>query len=106
MRSTSSQSSSSAYPWAAERRTAIAASHPSRVERLVIVDWGPETIPAATSNISARLDPAQSFADPEEAIALLRMANPRAPTANLRERALYNLVTRPDGRWVWRYDRL
>ena len=80
------------------------AQHPEEVERLVIVDIGPEVVPAGSDRIRAGVLTRDVFADPEEAYRAARAANPRPPEAELRHRVTSNLMQRDDGRWTWRYD--
>jgi pimeloyl-ACP methyl ester carboxylesterase len=70
----------------------------------VIVDIGPETIPAGSARIQAGTQAQDVFDDPEEAFRQARAANPRPPEAEQRHRILNNLMQRPDGKWTWRYD--
>jgi pimeloyl-ACP methyl ester carboxylesterase len=80
------------------------AQHPDAVERLVIVDIGPEIVPSGSDRIRAGVLLTDVFDDPEEAVQRARAANPRAPEAELRHRTLNNLKQRDDGRWTFRYD--
>jgi pimeloyl-ACP methyl ester carboxylesterase len=81
------------------------ALHPEEVERLVIVDIGPEIVQAGAQRIRSGVQGPDVFDDPEEAVRLARAANPRPPDAELRHRVLNNLVRRDDGRWTFRYDK-
>lgn len=84
---------------------AYAAARPEAVERLVIVDIGPEIGKAGLNRIRTAVQATSDvFQDPEEAVALMRAGNARAPEAELRHRCLNNLIQRPDGNWTWRYD--
>jgi pimeloyl-ACP methyl ester carboxylesterase len=85
----------------------FAANHPERVERLVIGDFGPDTVgSSAGGQVAARIQAAASasFATPEEAVQLAITQNPRADEADVRNRVSANLKQRDDGSWVWRYD--
>lgn len=84
-----------------------AALRPDLVERLVIVDIGPESITAEASAFwfGALSDAAQAtYANPEQALAEWRSANPRAREQELRHFIVHNLRQDAGGRWVWRYD--
>jgi esterase len=81
-----------------------AAQFPAEVERLVIVDIGPEIVAAGSDRIRGGVLAPDTFDDPEEAVRRARAANPRPPDAELRHRTLNNLIRRDDGRWTWRYD--
>lgn len=80
------------------------ALHADIVERLVIVDIGPEIVPSGRERIMTGVQARDVFADPDEAVRAARAANPRAPEDELRHRVLNNLMRRDDGRWTWRYD--
>jgi esterase len=85
----------------------FAGRHPEALERLVIVDFGPETRGSPTSQrVRENLATAQtaSFASIEEPLRAARAQNPRPSDAYLRNRLTNNLKQREDGRWVWRYD--
>ena len=84
---------------------AYAAQHPDRVERLVIVDIGPEIIESGGRRVMAAVAMPDVFNDREEAYGLTRLANPRPAEDVLRERVFNNLVQTDDGRWTWRYDK-
>lgn len=81
-----------------------AALHSQAVERLVIVDIGPQTEAAGSARIQAGVRANDVFDSPEAAIAIARAANPRPPDADLAHRTRHNLMQRDDGRWTWRYD--
>lgn len=83
---------------------AYAALHPEEVERLVIVDIGPEIVPAGSDRIRQGVLAPDVFETPDEAFFAARAANPRPPDAELRHRIESNLMRRDDGRWTWRYD--
>lgn len=82
----------------------LAATRPEVVDRLVVVDIGPEVATSGAARIGARAAQPDVFDAPEEAYAALRAGNAIAPEAELRHRARNNLLLRPDGRWTWRYD--
>lgn len=83
----------------------FAATYPAEVERLVIVDIGPEIAGAGASRISTGVRAGDVFASPEAAIAAGRAANPRADEAELQNRTRNNLMLQDDGTWTFRYDR-
>jgi esterase len=82
-----------------------AALHPEEVERLIIVDIGPEVATAGANRIQTGVRANDIFDDPEEAVRASRAANPRPPDAELRHRVLNNLMQLDDGRWTFRYDK-
>jgi pimeloyl-ACP methyl ester carboxylesterase len=83
------------------------ASHSDLVERLVIVDFGPESITTEAAEFwhEALRGMAQvTYAHPEEAVAEWRSVNPRAGEPELRHFIVHNLCQDAGGRWVWRFD--
>lgn len=84
---------------------AYAAMHPEELERLVIVDIGPEVMPAGSARIRDGVQAADVFDEPEQAFRAARQANPRPPDAELRHRVMNNLMQLDDGRWTFRYDK-
>jgi pimeloyl-ACP methyl ester carboxylesterase len=104
-----------------------AARHPDAVERLVIVDIGPDVTDNLTTARSAydrdpapgwppvvvdlaearRLvstEPPITFDDPEAAYLAARRINARPPEAEHRARVSHGLLRRDDGRWTHRCD--
>jgi esterase len=84
---------------------AFAATNPGAVERLVIVDIGPEMASEGMGDIrqSAHTRPAD-FADIEEAVRWMRGSNPAAQEPEMRQRLQHNLAPTPEGRLRWKYD--
>jgi pimeloyl-ACP methyl ester carboxylesterase len=92
-------------------RNAIAhtARHPATVEKLVIVDIGPDIAPQGAERVRRMAAEApEEFTSPEEAIAYLRryatLPSAAAESA-LRHRVEHGLRKLPDGRYGWKYDR-
>jgi pimeloyl-ACP methyl ester carboxylesterase len=84
-----------------------AARRPERVTRLVIEDFGPETLVAPGSDQvmeRVRAPEDQRFADPEEAVRLARQMNPRPDPDVQRQGVVSRLVQDADGRWRYRHD--
>jgi esterase len=85
---------------------AYAADHPARVERLIVVDIGPEVAAAGRQRVfGAMAQSPERFAAMEEAVAYVRAANPRYTEALVRERVRHGLRPLPDGGFTWKYDR-
>ena len=84
---------------------AFAGSQPERVERLIVVDIGPDIAPGGRLRVGAMMaQTPERFDDLETAIAWARTANPRYTDTMLRHRIVHG--TRPvDGGLVWKYDR-
>lgn len=82
-----------------------AATHPTRVERLIIVDMGPEIMPAFTQRLAGSLGGGDVFDDHEHVFRIMREGNAHASDEELFHRAKHNVRRRQDGKWTWRYDR-
>jgi pimeloyl-ACP methyl ester carboxylesterase len=84
---------------------AYAGRHPDRVERLVVIDIGPEVAAAGRARVGAMMATApERFASIEEALALMRRANPRYAESLLRRRAEHALRVTAEG-FTWKYHR-
>lgn len=83
----------------------FAAAHPERIERLIIVDIGPEVAPSGGARIAAGLSGPDVFASEDEAVAQARTANPRPTDESLRHRVSHNLRPLPDGRLTFKWDK-
>jgi pimeloyl-ACP methyl ester carboxylesterase len=84
----------------------LAARHPSMVERLVIVDAGPESLACSERALTDALDACRQavFADPSDAVAERIAANPRAREPEMRRYVTQNLLLGADSLWRWRFD--
>jgi pimeloyl-ACP methyl ester carboxylesterase len=84
---------------------AFAGQSPGRVDRLMVVDIGPEIAPAGRLRVGSLMAKTpERFDDLEAAVAWARASNPRYTDAMLRHRIAHG--TRPlDGGLVWKYDR-
>jgi pimeloyl-ACP methyl ester carboxylesterase len=83
----------------------FAAAYPERVDRLVVLDIGPEVAAAGLARIAAGLRDTDSFASVDEAVAQARAANPRPTDASLRHRVAHNLRPGPDGTLTFKWDK-
>src|SRR3990172_3683948 len=81
-----------------------AGTHPEEVERLVIVDIGPDIHPAGATRINTGVQASDVFASPDEAVARARQANPNADPHESEHRTRNNLLLLDDGTWTFRYD--
>jgi esterase len=81
------------------------AMYPNVVERLVLVDVGPEMIEAGTKNIRNFVAsvPAE-FDSIDAAIDYAATFNPRRSRDNLYHRLYHNLKPLPSGEYTWKYD--
>jgi pimeloyl-ACP methyl ester carboxylesterase len=84
---------------------AYASTRPPELERLVIVDIGPEIATAGSNRIRAGVQASDIFADPEDAYRAQRAVNPRPPDPELHHRVMNNMKQLPDGTWTFKYDK-
>ncbi len=83
-----------------------AALHPERMERLMVVDIGPDIAAAGRTRVGSLMARSpERFASLEDAVAQGRASNPRYDDALLRERVAHGLRRLPDGGYTWKYDR-
>lgn len=83
----------------------FASAHPEEVERLVIVDIGPEIATSGSTRIATGVQANDVFATPEDAVAAGRAGNARADEFELQSRTRNNLMLQADGTWTFRYDK-
>jgi esterase len=84
---------------------AFAARHPAMVNRLIVVDIGPEGDPRGTARIKSEIVAAQEeYASFEELFEAQRKSNPLLSPEVLRRRLTYQTTTLPNGKIGWRYD--
>jgi esterase len=80
--------------------------HPERVERLVIVDIGPDIAPEGMERVRGMVGGApERFATEDEALGYVRRANPRYNEAELHRRVAHGLTRLADGGLAWKYDK-
>lgn len=85
---------------------AFAGTHPGRVERLVIVDIGPDIhLPGLQRVRGMMAGASERIESVEQAMEYIRRANPRYDAAELRHRVEHGLKRLPDGALAWKYDR-
>lgn len=82
-----------------------AATYPDEVERLVIVDIGPEIATSGATRIQTGVRAGDVFASTEEAIERAMKANSNADSEESRHRTRHNLMRLEDGTWTFRYDK-
>ncbi|MBI3326478.1 MAG: alpha/beta hydrolase [Nitrospinae bacterium] len=79
--------------------------HPGKVEKLVIVDIGPDIDPRGAERVRrTAADAPEEFTAIDEAVAYLRPLNTRASEVSLRYRVEHGLKQLPNGRYTWKYD--
>jgi pimeloyl-ACP methyl ester carboxylesterase len=85
---------------------AYAGAYPARVERLVIVDIGPDIHLPGLDRIREMMSGSPERLESEEqALEYIRRANPRYDEAELRHRVMHGLKRAPDGTLAWKYDK-
>jgi pimeloyl-ACP methyl ester carboxylesterase len=85
---------------------AYAGGHVARIERLCIVDIGPEIhLPGMERIRQMMAGSPERIESEEQAVEFIRRANPRMAEAGLRERVRHGLRPRGDGGFEWKYDR-
>ena len=85
---------------------AYAGSQPHNVDRLVVVDIGPEVAGAGRARVGTMMaQTPERFATLDEALALSRANNPRYTDAMLLHRVTHALRALPEGGFTWKYDR-
>jgi len=84
----------------------FAGRHPDRVERMVIVDIGPEIAPVGRVRVGSLMAAApEHFATRDEVFAHMRANAPLYSDALLRQRAEHAVRPLPGGGFTWKYDR-
>jgi pimeloyl-ACP methyl ester carboxylesterase len=83
---------------------AYAAEQPARVERLIVVDIGPEIAPEGLQRVRGMLAGAPERVESEDwAVEYLRRVNPLQDPGELRHRVRHGLMRGPDGALAWKY---
>ena len=81
-----------------------AADHAARLERLVIIDIGPDINLAGLQRVRDMMAKSPERIESEEwAVEYIRRGNPRQDEGMLRERVRHGLKRRPDGELTWKY---
>jgi esterase len=84
----------------------FAGTQPDRVERLMIVDIGPEIEPVGRARVGALMAGApERFESVEDVITHMRANAPLYAEAMLRHRAQHAVRPLPGGGFTWKYDR-
>ncbi|HEY7268828.1 MAG TPA: alpha/beta hydrolase [Dehalococcoidia bacterium] len=82
-----------------------AGTHPEEVDRLVIVDIGPEIDASGAARIQTGVRANDVFDSREEAFEQARRGNTVPPEEHHRYRINHNLMQTADGKWTWKYDK-
>jgi pimeloyl-ACP methyl ester carboxylesterase len=83
----------------------FAARHGDRVDRLVIVDVGPDVKAEGRRHIQEFLEGTDTFDTFEWLVERVHEYNPRRPVEQIRGSLINNLKQLEDGRWTWKHDR-
>lgn len=83
----------------------FAALYPAKVQRLVVVDVGPDVQAEGRRHIREFLEGTETFESFDWLVERVRRFNPRRPEAQIRGSLLNNLKQLDDGRWTWKHDR-
>ena len=87
------------------RAAMLYASHrPTELEKLVIVDIGPEMDPVGRARIEQGAKANDVFESREAAFEQARKGNPLADIDQLSHRLHYAMMLREDGKWTYRFD--
>lgn len=84
----------------------FAANHPEWVQRLVIVDTGPEGRAEGRNEISAFMQLPDELDSYEEFVTRVHSYSPLRPIEQVRTSLKHNVKQMPNGKWTWKYDRL
>jgi pimeloyl-ACP methyl ester carboxylesterase len=84
---------------------AFTARHPHKVERLVIVDVGPDIKAEGSKYIQEFMEGTDAFESFEWLVERVHEYNPRRPVEQIRGSLLNNIRQLPDGTWTWKHDR-
>ena len=80
------------------------AERPDRVERIVIVDIGPESSEEVKAGASARPSTPMEFPSLDDAFTWMRSSNPWASDERLMQDARDKMKRMPNGAWTWKAD--
>jgi pimeloyl-ACP methyl ester carboxylesterase len=80
------------------------AGHPDRVERIVMVDIGPEPSEESVAAAVSRPQTPMHFNSIEDAVAWMRSGNPWASDRRLKKDAQDKMKQTDDGAWTWKAD--
>ena len=78
--------------------------HQERVERIIIVDIGPEPSPQSIADRANRPPTPMEFASLDDAVAWMLQTNPWATEERTRQDAMDKMRQQPDGSWTWKAD--
>ena len=79
-------------------------NHQDRVERIIIVDIGPEPSPESIAGRANRPPTPMEFASLDDAVVWMLETNPWATEARTRQDAIDKMRQKDDGTWTWKAD--
>jgi pimeloyl-ACP methyl ester carboxylesterase len=80
--------------------------HPGKVEKLVIVDIGPDIAPQGAERVRRMAaESPEEFTSIDDAVAYLKHYATHPAEAALRQRVEHGLKRLPNGKYAWKYDR-
>ena len=79
-------------------------NHQDRVERIIIVDIGPEPSPRSIADRANRPPTPMDFASLDAAVAWMLETNPWATPERTRQDAVDKMRQKDDGSWTWKAD--
>ena len=82
----------------------LALSHPERVERLVLVDIGPEVSKDGASVIRRFVTETREFDDIDHFVARVQQYDPYRSREHIERTVRYNLLQRADGKFISKHD--
>ena len=83
----------------------FAAKHPGKVDRLILVDVGPDVQAEGRKYIQEFMEGTHEFDSFEWLVQRVHEYNPRRPVEQIRGSLINNLKQLEDGRWTWKHDR-
>jgi pimeloyl-ACP methyl ester carboxylesterase len=83
----------------------FAAEHPEKVERLIVVDVGPDVKAEGQAYIREFLEGTETFESFDWLVERVKRFNPRRQENQIRGSLLNNLKQLGDGTWTWKHDR-
>lgn len=83
----------------------FAAKYPEKVDRLIIIDVGPDIQAEGRRHIQEFLEGTETFESFDWLVERVKRFNPRRPEKQIRGSLINNLKQMEDGRWTWKHDR-
>ncbi|ETX02938.1 MAG: hypothetical protein ETSY1_01885 [Candidatus Entotheonella factor] len=83
----------------------FAAEHPEKIDRLIVVDVGPDVKAEGQAYIREFLEGTETFESFDWLVERVKRFNPRRPENQIRGSLINNLKQLEDGTWTWKHDR-